>query len=155
MACIATPDDDFKASPHLFASPNPKTMTTMTIHYTLFPLTTSSTKKISRQSLFKKQVELTPSTLPQHTNKDISKCTFSISLTSNYSNVKVLCNWGINVQVSIQDITKEGRLCMKSSAPQSKCAEDVLLMESSICTGNFKNNCWLYASRSDWTWHDL
>ena len=46
--------------------------------------------------------------------------------------------------VIIQDITKEGRLCMKSPIPKAYCVESVFLMQSSICTANLTN-----MSRSD------
>ena len=49
-ACIATPNDDFKICPNLFAHPNPINMTNMTRHHTQFPLTAIPTKQTSRQS---------------------------------------------------------------------------------------------------------
>ena len=45
----------------------------------------------------------------------------------NQENLKNLYNQSINVQVTIQNITKEGRLCMKSPAPEAQFAESFFL----------------------------
>ena len=44
-----------------------------------------------------------------------------------------------NVHITIQDITKEGRHCIKSQTPEVECAEGVFLTQSPICTVNFTN----------------
>ena len=87
------------------------------------------------------QAELTPPPLPQHTNKVILKCTFSTILTYNQAKLKKLCYRGINVQLTIQDMTKEDRLCMKSPTPDAQCTKSVFLVQSipPICAANFAN----------------
>ena len=109
---IAGPSSPLKLSPPplvpsesipislLLQIPNRINMTNMTRHQTQFPLTTSPTKQTSRHS------SLVPSPLPHNTNKSMLNCTFPKNLTYNQANLKELCNQGINVQVTIQDITK-------------------------------------------------
>ena len=45
----------------------------------------------------------------------------------------------MNVQFTIQDITKEDILCMKSQTPEAECAEGSFLIQSPICNVNFTN----------------
>ena len=64
------------------------------------------------------QAELNSLPLPRHSNKDILQCTLSKSLTYILANLKELCNQGINAQVTIQSIKKEGEFGMKSATPE-------------------------------------
>ena len=52
-------------------------------------------------------------------NKDTLRCSFSKSPGKNWTNLKELCNKGINVRITIKDITNKGRLCMNSPTPEA------------------------------------
>ena len=118
VACITNLNDDLKVSPHLFTPPSPINMTTMTRFHTQFPPAVPQSKPHESPHLLA-QTELTPLPFPQYTNKDILRCTFSTIRTYNQAKLKEFCYRSINVQVSIQDITKERRLCMKSLTPNA------------------------------------
>ena len=65
------------------------------------------------------QTELTLPTFPQHTNKEILKCTYSMSLKqAKLGKTKILQK------------KKKKRLCIKSPTSEAQCAEDVFLMQS-------------------------
>ena len=83
MACIATPDDEFKAFPAsmLLQILYIWQLWQGIIHSFLLPLVPQSKPQDSPHLIPQAELNLPP--FPQHTNKDILKSTFSTSLNYN------------------------------------------------------------------------
>ena len=86
--------DKFKT---FLALPSPLNIETTIRHHTQFPLTPSFPGK-PHQAICLPPGQTNISSLPQHTNRHLLKCTFSKSLTYKQANLKQPYNQGMKVQ---------------------------------------------------------
>ena len=91
----------------------------------LLPLCSSKSHKYNNHvkgtymvSSYSQSIHL-PSGPHRHTDKHVLNCTFSKSLTNNYSNLIEPYNQGINLRITTKDIKKEDRLCIESPPPDT------------------------------------
>ena len=127
------PCDKFKLS-FLFAPPGPINITTMARQHTRFRPT---------PSLFTcHQAKLTPQVRSPLTYKQhLLNCTFSQSLTNNQANLLETYNQGIQVQITMKDIKKDDRLCMKSLPQEGGIMQRVFLeIHLPVAGLNLSNN---------------